>query len=119
MANHRHPVREWGRLLGETCVAIHLTQGRGLMGPLLCLLLAVESLPAQCAPGPCPAEGPVVSYLYQPAFCMDYALREPAVVYVPQPGDIFLCTGCEMWAKLGHWAALTGAPQHSGIVFAF
>jgi hypothetical protein len=41
---------------------------------------------------------------------MDYALREPTVVYVPQPGDIFLCTGREMWAKLGHWGALTGAP---------
>jgi hypothetical protein len=50
---------------------------------------------------------------------MDYELREPAVEYIPQPGDIFLCTGREMWAKLGHWAAWTGAPQHSGIVFAW
>jgi hypothetical protein len=48
---------------------------------------------------------------------MDYELREPAVPYVPQAGDIFVCTGREMWAKLGHWAAGTGAPQHSGIVF--
>jgi hypothetical protein len=49
---------------------------------------------------------------------MDYDLRGPAVPYVPQPGDVFLCSGREMWAKLGHWAAGTGAPQHSGIVFA-
>jgi hypothetical protein len=48
---------------------------------------------------------------------MDYELRDPAVPYVPQAGDIFLCTGREMWAKLGHRAAGTGAPQHSGIVF--
>jgi hypothetical protein len=48
---------------------------------------------------------------------MDYELREPAVPYVPQAGDIFLCTGREMWAKLGHRAAGTGAPQHSGIIF--
>src|SRR5437016_3525013 len=59
-----------------------------------------------------------VSYLYQPAFAMDYVLRQPAEPYHPQPGDMFLCTGREMWAKLGHWAAFTGAPQHSGIVFA-
>jgi hypothetical protein len=49
---------------------------------------------------------------------MDHELRQPATVYVPQPGDIFLCTGREMWAKVGHWAAGSGAPQHSGIVFA-
>lgn len=47
---------------------------------------------------------------------MDYALREPAEPYCPQPGDIFLCTGRETWAKLGHFAAGTAAPQHSGIV---
>jgi hypothetical protein len=60
-----------------------------------------------------------VSYLYQPAFAMDHVLREPCAVYSPQPGDIFLATGREMWAKLGHWAAFTGAPQHCGIVFAW
>jgi hypothetical protein len=62
---------------------------------------------------PCPG-----SFLYQPAFCMDYALRLPAEPYDPQPGDIFLATGREWWAKIGHWMAGTGAPQHSGIVFA-
>jgi hypothetical protein len=58
------------------------------------------------------------SFLYRPAFSMDHELRGPATEYHPQPGDIFLCTGREMWAKLGHWAAGSGAPQHSGIVFA-
>ncbi len=82
------------------------------MGPLLCLALACAPAAGDPAP-PCPP----VSYLYQPAFCMDYELRLPADLYVPQPGDIFVCTGCEMWAKFGHWAAGTGAPQHSGIVF--
>jgi hypothetical protein len=41
-----------------------------------------------------------LSYLYQPAFCMDYELRQPAEPYLPQPGDIFLATGREYWAKL-------------------
>jgi hypothetical protein len=58
------------------------------------------------------------SYLYQPTFDMDYELRGPAVAYCPQPGDIFLATDRALTAKLGHRAALTGAPQHSGIVVA-
>jgi hypothetical protein len=85
------------------------------MGPLLCLALA-----AGCAGSDASADGAGcagISYLYQPAFSMDHELREPAMPWVPQPGDIFLCTGREMWAKLGHWAAGSGAPQHSGIVF--
>jgi hypothetical protein len=69
-------------------------------------------------PGPDEGMEAVLSYLYQPAFGMDYELRQPPEPYHPQPGDIFLSTGREMWAKLGHWAAFTGAPQHSGIVFA-
>jgi hypothetical protein len=80
------------------------------MASLICSCLWINCLTGQ-ADAAC-------SYLYQPAFCMDYALRQPAEPYCPQPGDIFLCTGRELWAKLGHWAAFTGAPQHSGIVFA-
>lgn len=83
------------------------------MGPLVyCLLGAAVSL------GTAPAPPAAESYLYQPAFAIDYELRGPAVPYCPQPGDLFLCSGCELWAKVGHWAAGTGAPQHSGIVFA-
>ncbi len=70
-------------------------------------------------PGPYDVVEEELSYLYQPAFGMDYVLRQPVEVYRARPGDIFLSTGCEMWAKLGHWAAFTGAPQHSGIVFAW
>lgn len=67
----------------------------------------------------CPdCAGPAGSYLYQPAFCLDYALRQPPLPYEPQPGDLFFATGREAWAKVGHWAAGTGAPQHSGIVLA-
>jgi hypothetical protein len=57
-----------------------------------------------------------LSYLYQPSFCMDYVLRSPPEPYVPKPGDIFLASGHEWWARLGHWRAGTGAPQHSGII---
>src|SRR5438445_4979033 len=68
-------------------------------------------------PVPCGGTEEEFSYLYQAAFAMDYVLRQPVEPYCPQPGDIFLATGREMWAKLGHWAAFTGAPQHCGIVF--
>jgi len=40
------------------------------------------------------------------------------MAYVPQPGDLFLCTGKETWSKLGHWLAWTAAPQHTGLVVA-
>lgn len=57
-------------------------------------------------------------YLYQPAFSVDYALRGPARAYVPQPGDIFLATDQRLIAGLAHFVAHSGAPHHSGIVFA-
>lgn len=78
------------------------------MTPLLVLLMAASPIAAT----------EDSSFLYQPAFCVDHELRGPAVPYDPQPGDIFLCTGKEMWAKVGHRLADTAAPQHSGIVFA-
>jgi hypothetical protein len=82
------------------------------MGPSLCLVLGAGLLA-----GGDPTAA-TLSYLYQPAFGIDHELRGPAVPYLPVPGDLFLCTGREVWAKVGHRAALTGAPQHSGIVFA-
>src|SRR5262249_26294465 len=81
----------------------------------LCTLLPWVGL---LFPQDCPC-GLQRSYLYQPAFCIDYELRQPAEAYLPQPGDIFLATGREYWAKVGHWLARTGAPQHSGIVVAW
>jgi len=77
-----------------------------LLLSIACALAGGEPLPAD------------LSYLYQPAFCMDHALRCPVRPYVPQPGDIFLATDTALWAKMGHWLAGTGAPQHSGIVVA-
>jgi hypothetical protein len=81
---------------------------------LLCSLLPCVGLFALRASS-CSTE---LSCLYQPAFCMDYELRQPPEPYLPQPGDIFLATGREWWAKLGHRMAHTAAPQHSGIVVA-
>ncbi len=83
------------------------------MGLFYALLPCVSLALFGADPGPAEA-----SYLYQPAFSMDYELRQPAEPYVPQPGDIFLATGRERWAKVGHWLAGTGAPQHSGIMVA-
>jgi len=72
-----------------------------------------------CADVALPVErSDAVGYLYQPAFSMDYLLREPAEKYCPQPGDIFVCTDQALLAKLGHWAAGAWGPHHSGIVVA-
>jgi hypothetical protein len=79
----------------------------------LIVLLCVSSVLAQYRTDETPR-----SFLYQPAFSIDYCLRGPVETYLPQPGDIFLCTGQELWAKVGHWAAFAWAPQHSGIVVA-
>lgn len=83
------------------------------MGSLCCFLLGVSALAGNGG-----SSATELSRLYQPAFRMDHELREPAEPYRPQPGDILLCTDHLLWAKFGHWAAGTGAPQHSGIVFA-
>ncbi len=82
------------------------------MGPLFYFLLGA----AASVGGVPDAVG--TSYLYHPAFAIDYELREPTVPYCPQPGDLFFCTDHQLWAKVGHRAAGTGAPQHSGLVFA-
>ena len=81
------------------------------MQPGLLLLFASALVGGEPLPLTC-------SYLYQPAFCMDHVLRGPAKSYCPQPGDLFLATDKEWWAKWGHWIAGTAAPQHSGIVVA-
>src|SRR5262249_46883112 len=66
----------------------------------------------------CPEAGDG-SYLYQPSFSMDYELRQPAVPYIPEAGDLFLATDDGFFAKVGHKFAFSGAPHHSGIVFVF
>jgi hypothetical protein len=42
----------------------------------------------------------------------------PARPYLPQPGDIFLSTDQRLVAKFAHLLVKSGAPHHSGIVFA-
>lgn len=64
-----------------------------------------------------PAGSPIGS-LYQPAFSVDYELRLPAQEYVPQPGDVFLATDERIVARVAHLTVHSGAPHHSGIVFA-
>lgn len=82
--------------------------------PIVFLLLA--SIP----PGPLPLEPlPLASYLYQPTFDLDHILRGPAHPYLPQPGDIYLSTEDDWFmARLGHKVVGSGAPHHSGIIFA-
>lgn len=57
-------------------------------------------------------------FLYQPSFSIDYELREPCDPYCPQPGDIYLATEDWFLARFGHLTVFSGAPHHSGIVFA-
>lgn len=65
-------------------------------------------------PGPESPNG----YVYQPAFSVDYCLRGPARPYTPQPGDLYLATEDWFLARAGHLTVKSGAPHHSGIVFA-
>jgi hypothetical protein len=79
---------------------------------LLPLALACLAAGVAAADGP-----PGGSYLYQPAYCLDDVRLGPAVSYDPQPGDIFLATDQEWWAKAGHWLAGAKGLHHSGIMF--
>lgn len=80
-----------------------------LLRPLLCAgLLLARGDPSANAP----------SFLYDPAFQIDDFLRGSSRPYLPQPGDIFLATDEGFLARAGHRLAFSGAPHHSGIVFA-
>jgi hypothetical protein len=57
------------------------------------------------------------SYLYQPAYCIDFVPRLPARPYVPQPGDIMLATDHGIFWTWAHRLGITGHPHHSGVVF--
>jgi hypothetical protein len=84
-------------------------------------LMSFAAVLLACLPALAQAEGPCPcgAFLYQPSFCLDHVLRGPAHPYLPQPGDIFLATDHWVWARLGHRLnAHSGAPHHSGIVFA-
>jgi len=79
---------------------------------MLCFVLAVACLPGQVEKT---AAG---SFLYQPAFCLDYELRCPAEAYLPQPGDILLRLDHSKFWRVTHYLALAFDPNGSGIVFA-
>jgi hypothetical protein len=80
-----------------------LTDGAGALNP---------ATTARAAPGE------PIGFLYRPAFSVDYELRQPAEGYVPQPGDIFLATDERLFARVAHLVGHSGAPHHSGIIFA-
>jgi hypothetical protein len=88
------------------------------MASALYTILAVSCWAQPAGVGPVGA--PVVqgSFLYQPAFCIDDALRPPVTAYTPQPGDIMLrLDGSKFW-RVTHYMALAFDPNGSGIVFA-
>lgn len=64
------------------------------------------------------SEPGLAGYLCEPAFSVDHLYRQPAKPYLPRPGDIFLATDERFVARWGHVAGHSGAPHHSGIVFA-
>jgi len=72
---------------------------------LLCSLS--NSGPPQCR---------AAGYLCGPAFALDNEVRGPLQPYVPQCGDIYLSTDRSWIIRAGHRLALSGQPNHSGIV---
>jgi hypothetical protein len=75
----------------------------------MCLANLPVDPPGQSAPH---------GYLYQPAFSIDDIRRGPAEPYRPQPGDIFMATDNDLLQIVGHRAAWSGPPHHSGLVIA-
>lgn len=74
------------------------------------VLLACASAHAQ----PCPSV--IESYLYEPNYCLDYALRGKATAYLPQPGDILLATDKNKFWKVTHDLAFAFEPHNSAII---
>ncbi|MBI3822182.1 MAG: hypothetical protein HY289_05825 [Planctomycetes bacterium] len=56
-------------------------------------------------------------YLCAPAYALDDTIRGPVKRYVPQPGDIYMSTDKSWIINAGHRLALSGQPNHSGLVF--
>jgi hypothetical protein len=80
---------------------------------VLCSLLSLTG-----SPHPIASAEPCGSYLYQPAFCIDYERRRPAEPYVPQPGDIMLRLDHSVFWRVTHYMAGAFDPNGSAIVFA-
>src|SRR5947207_2663649 len=58
------------------------------------------------------------SFLYEPAYCLDQALRGQPRAYLPQPGDLMLYTDDNRFWAVTHNLALAFEPHGSGIVVA-
>ncbi len=80
------------------------------------LVALYPALWAGCLFAAHPGEEAVESYLYQPSYTFDDALRLPAVPYLPQPGDIMLATDGGRFWNMTHNLALAGQPHNSAIV---
>jgi hypothetical protein len=66
-----------------------------------------------------PAPGQeIASYLYEPAHCIDKALRGKPRAYLPQPGDVMLATDDNLFWKITHDLALAFEPHNSAIIVA-
>jgi hypothetical protein len=57
-----------------------------------------------------------IGYLYQTVYSTEEPLQGPARSYIPQPGDIFLCTDQLLIARIGHKLAGASSPHHSGLI---
>jgi hypothetical protein len=60
--------------------------------------------------------GTGVGYIYQTVFSTEEPLQGSARSYIPQPGDIFLCTDQLLIARIGHKLAGASSPHHSGLI---
>jgi hypothetical protein len=81
------------------------------MNPLLAALLT-----ASLAGGGHVPDGACSSYLYEPAYHLDYKLRGHPRPYLPQPGDIMMYTDKNLFWEITHDLALAFQPHGSGIV---
>src|SRR4051812_2785330 len=55
-------------------------------------------------------------YLCAPAYAIDDEYRAPIMPYVPQAGDIYMSKDRSFIIQAGHRLALSGQPNHSGLV---
>jgi hypothetical protein len=69
-----------------------------------------------CAFGALPPASPEGSYLYEPAYKIDWKLRGEQWPYLPQPGDIMVFTDSNVFWEITHDMALAFQPHGSGIV---
>jgi len=83
-----------------------------IFGLVVCVLMSALALGSE------PGEKPAASYLYEPSYCTDNALRGKARAYVPQPGDVVLATDRNLFWKITHDMAFAFEPHNSAIVVA-